>query len=230
MRSPVPEELRSASLLAALVAGALLGAWLGCTVLVADPEGWSPEGPGDAGALGGAPDATGDDWDADSATADAAGPPDAATGPDASQPTSHVCDGGTPTADDRDGDGIPNARDNCADDCNPCQQDKDEDGIGDACDPVCDPGCRGNLCQEWGAEGIPCDCARCPAGYSSVADNHQPIGICPSPPMHCFCVRPCTQMSDCPRILQCSNVGGCWCTRLSITTPVCLGDAGVDAG
>jgi uncharacterized protein YegL len=35
---------------------------------------------------------------------------------------------------DRDGDGVPDASDNCADDANPSQADQDGDGIGDACD------------------------------------------------------------------------------------------------
>ena len=36
--------------------------------------------------------------------------------------------------DDRDGDGVPNAPDNCADTANADQADFDEDGIGDECD------------------------------------------------------------------------------------------------
>jgi len=42
----------------------------------------------------------------------------------------------TPT--DRDGDGIPNAADNCPDAPNPDQADEENDGMGDACDP-CPP-------------------------------------------------------------------------------------------
>jgi Ca2+-binding RTX toxin-like protein len=41
---------------------------------------------------------------------------------------------------DRDGDGVPDAGDNCADDPNPNQEDTDGDGIGDACDPDPDDG------------------------------------------------------------------------------------------
>ena len=41
---------------------------------------------------------------------------------------------GTPTADDRDGDGVPNATDVCPDVFDPAQGDLDGDGDGDACD------------------------------------------------------------------------------------------------
>ena len=40
---------------------------------------------------------------------------------------------------DRDGDGVPDAIDNCPDNCNTMQLDADRDGIGDVCDPK--PGC-----------------------------------------------------------------------------------------
>jgi len=39
-------------------------------------------------------------------------------------------------ADDRDGDGVADAADNCPDDPNPDQADTDGDGLGDACDPT----------------------------------------------------------------------------------------------
>ena len=39
---------------------------------------------------------------------------------------------------DLDGDGVPNARDNCADRFNPSQHDIDHDGLGDECDPDMD--------------------------------------------------------------------------------------------
>ena len=147
----------------------------------------------------------------------------------ADSPTMPEADCSEAQAGDQDGDGIGDAHDNCPTASNPCQEDSDLDGIGDACDSVCDPGCRGNLCDEWGDQGIPCDCEACPTGYWSVGDDHQPIGICSNATLHCFCVKPCTQMSDCPSILQCSSLnGGCWCTRLSITTPVCAAEAGAD--
>ncbi len=51
---------------------------------------------------------------------------------------------------DRDGDGVPDAYDNCPDVVNPDQLDRDGDGIGDACDGV-SPGC----------ESVVCECAPC---------------------------------------------------------------------
>jgi hypothetical protein len=56
---------------------------------------------------------------------------------------------------DRDGDGVPNASDNCPDVANPDQADEDRDGLGDVCDP-CPPSAVntdddgdgvGNLCD-----------------------------------------------------------------------------------
>jgi hypothetical protein len=52
-------------------------------------------------------------------------------GTDPADPASHPAGGGT----DTDGDGIPDASDNCPTVPNPGQQDTDGDGIGDACDP-----------------------------------------------------------------------------------------------
>ncbi len=52
-----------------------------------------------------------------------------------------------PDANDRDGDGVPNAMDNCPDVANRDQADADMDGLGDACDPcpmVANPG--GMMC------------------------------------------------------------------------------------
>jgi hypothetical protein len=42
--------------------------------------------------------------------------------------------GATPTADDRDGDGVPNAQDLCPDTVDPLQRDHDTDRVGDICD------------------------------------------------------------------------------------------------
>ena len=49
-------------------------------------------------------------------------------------------EGDAVSPDDRDGDQIPDAQDNCPDDPNPDQADRDEDGEGDACDPCPDGG------------------------------------------------------------------------------------------
>jgi hypothetical protein len=43
-------------------------------------------------------------------------------------------DGGPPTMTDRDGDGVPNERDNCPDNANPDQYNEDGDAFGDVCD------------------------------------------------------------------------------------------------
>lgn len=61
------------------------------------------------------------------------GPSDAALSVDAGP----IIDAAPPDmapAADRDGDGVPDATDNCPDTANPDQADKDSDGAGDACD------------------------------------------------------------------------------------------------
>ena len=63
---------------------------------------------------------------------------DAAVTPDAAQSDAGVApDAATPdaaTQNDGDGDGAPDATDNCIDVANPDQADSDNDGLGDACD------------------------------------------------------------------------------------------------
>ncbi|PNU18794.1 hypothetical protein C2E25_15795 [Geothermobacter hydrogeniphilus] len=56
---------------------------------------------------------------------------------------------------DSDGDGVPDATDNCPDTPNPDQADSDNDGIGDACDPVCNgpTSCPGTLAPVCGVDG-----------------------------------------------------------------------------
>jgi len=82
--------------------------------------------------------------------------------------------GGTPPAGDSDGDGIPDAVDNCPSVANPAQSDSDGDGVGDACDncvsisnPLqqdCDGDGVGDACEiAFGAmdcnlNGVPDDC------------------------------------------------------------------------
>lgn len=50
-------------------------------------------------------------------------------------PAVGCAEGAEPTDPDNDGDGVPNAEDNCPDVANPGQEDSDNDGLGDACDP-----------------------------------------------------------------------------------------------
>jgi len=58
---------------------------------------------------------------------------------------------------DADGDGVPDADDNCPAIANPGQEDADQDGVGDACDPCTDvdddgygvgPDCTGPDCDD----------------------------------------------------------------------------------
>jgi hypothetical protein len=98
----------------------LLCAWLAACVADKSPTG----DPGD-GAIDGATDATtGDGAAVDGTPGDASprdGAPVDATPVDAALP-------------DTDGDGVPDARDNCPAAANPTQADADADGLGDACD------------------------------------------------------------------------------------------------
>ena len=65
-----------------------------------------------------------------------------------------------PEEPDADGDGVPDARDNCPTVANPDQRDSDGDGIGDACDPCpMDASCRPLTTPRWsgGGNGGPAD-------------------------------------------------------------------------
>lgn len=55
-----------------------------------------------------------------------------------------------PLPPDADGDGIPDAEDNCPTTPNPGQEDSDNDGIGDACDPFPNPPTDANQCKNGG--------------------------------------------------------------------------------
>src|SRR5436190_646599 len=73
--------------------------------------------------------------------------------------------GGDPSVEDTDGDGIPDAQDNCPAIPNPAQTDTDGDGIGDLCDPCpLAPGGAGS-CPAAGA-AIACG-SRCAASSSA---------------------------------------------------------------
>lgn len=87
---------------------------------------------------------------------------------------------GIPTATDRDGDGVPDAEDNCPDVFNPIrpldggkQADADSDGVGDACDPCPTApnteNCPGVDPNDRDGDGIPNDQDNCP----DVANSDQ---------------------------------------------------------
>ncbi|MBN1945692.1 MAG: thrombospondin type 3 repeat-containing protein [Bradymonadales bacterium] len=67
---------------------------------------------------------------------------------------------------DRDGDGIPDARDNCPDLYNPDQSDSDHDGLGDACDPTDTDG-----------DGIPDAADNCPTIHNPQQEDRDQDGI-----------------------------------------------------
>jgi len=74
------------------------------------------------------------------------------------------------TSNDRDGDGVLNATDNCPDDYNPLQEDSDSDGIGDACDNCAAIGNPGQ--EDDDADGVGNVCDNCPTNYNpSQADG-----------------------------------------------------------
>ncbi|HQK17807.1 MAG TPA: thrombospondin type 3 repeat-containing protein, partial [Polyangiaceae bacterium] len=86
--------------------------------------------------------------------------------------TNPVSYGGIPTADDQDGDGIPDSADNCPTVFNPIrsldgnkQGDFDGDGIGDECD-VCPFDANNSACEyNWAANDVDCD------GIKNGSDN-----------------------------------------------------------
>jgi hypothetical protein len=80
---------------------------------------------------------------------------------------------------DSDGDGVPNASDNCPAVANAGQQDADSDGVGDACD-VC-PGSDDNIDTD--SDGVPDGCDVCPGGDDNVDTDSDGVpdscDICP---------------------------------------------------
>lgn len=92
-------------------------------------------------------------------------------GPTAAYPNASVYQNG-PTADDKDGDGVPDAQDNCPNVFNPIrpmdngkQPDADGDGIGDACDKcplVQGESCTRPLADDIDGDGVPNGVDNCP--------------------------------------------------------------------
>jgi hypothetical protein len=74
---------------------------------------------------------------------------------------------------DFDGDGIPDAADNCPFTANPGQEDADGDGVGDACDNC--PGGDDNLDTD--GDGVPDDCDNCPLTANPGQDDADGDGV-----------------------------------------------------
>jgi hypothetical protein len=72
------------------------------------------------------------------------------------------------TPGDRDGDGVPDARDVCGNDTDPDQQDFDLDGAGDACDNCLQTANPDQADEDGDAHGNACDCDPLDAGAFSV--------------------------------------------------------------
>lgn len=100
--------------------------------------------------------------------------------------------GGAPPAPDSDGDGIPDAEDNCPDVPNPDQADLDADGIGDACDDSLDRECSvcracqnnadcgpGAYCDDNGYCFMRCaNDAECPGGDTTTCKDYGDFQLC----------------------------------------------------
>jgi subtilisin family serine protease len=76
---------------------------------------------------------------------------------------------------DQDGDGIPDAADNCPSAANPLQEDMDGDGVGDACDNC--PNRSNPLQEDIDDDGIGDVCDNCPVAYNPLQEDMDSDGV-----------------------------------------------------
>ena len=118
-----------------------------------------------------------------------------------------------PPTPDTDGDGIPDAVDNCAGVPNPSQANLDGDGLGDACDPeTCGNGmreggeaCDGGLCCTSICQLAP-NGASCNDGDACTHADQCQTGVCVGSPTACVASNACHAPGTCnPSTGACSN-------------------------